>query len=358
MTTEQDFASTLDASTRQLPLVTVAIPAFNACETLCAAIDSVLAQTYPNIEIIVVDDGSTDDTRRVLLAYGDRLQYHYQPNGGLAKARNEGVSRARGAFIVLMDADDVCMPERISVQLAVMRSIPGAALCGSDFSTFDKNGPIAAQGASWYYSKVREASKGYASLYPDQHTLVVDDGFGGKIEVEVFAGDVALELCSGNFVHPPTVMFKRELFGGCGPFDEALRNHSDWEWITRAGAAGKFVHINRPLLNYRISPTQKSSPQRRIERAVDLVQVAKNVSFRHANIPHSFRVKIDDGLMEMQLDAADALAEVQKQKAGQLFFQGLRWQDLVSSRIYAIALKIILPAGFIRIIRKARGHIS
>src|SRR5438132_14303342 len=99
------------------PLVSVLIATYNARPFIAETLDSVLAQTYRGVEVIVVDDGSTDGTWEVLQSFADRIQCIAQANGGVAVARNAGLRAARGSFIALMDHDDICEPERIASQV-------------------------------------------------------------------------------------------------------------------------------------------------------------------------------------------------------------------------------------------------
>ena len=101
------------------PQVSVVIPAYNCAAYGGQAVDSVLHQTYTDWEIIVVDDGSQDDTRLILEQYGDRIRYIYQQNQGVSIARNRGIELARGEFIAFLDADDYFFPDKIAAQIAV-----------------------------------------------------------------------------------------------------------------------------------------------------------------------------------------------------------------------------------------------
>ena len=98
-----------------LPLVSVIIPAYNRDRYLAEAIESVLAQTYPAIELIVVDDGSSDRTAEVAQRYA--LTYHFQPNGGISAARNAGIALATGEFLAFLDSDDIWMLDKLSKQM-------------------------------------------------------------------------------------------------------------------------------------------------------------------------------------------------------------------------------------------------
>jgi len=110
-----------------MPEVSVVIPAYNAGRTITAALASVFAQTYRDFEVIVVDDGSTDDTPRRLADWADyRVVVVRQPNSGPAHARNEAIARARGRLVAFLDADDIWLPRKLERQVAYYRRFPTA----------------------------------------------------------------------------------------------------------------------------------------------------------------------------------------------------------------------------------------
>ena len=109
-----------------MPRVSVVIPTYNRREYVQEAIDSVLAQSYTDYELIVVDDGSNDSTGEALHSrYGDRLAYEWRPNAGVSAARNRGLELARGEFIAFLDSDDVWLPQKLQQQVAFLDESPG-----------------------------------------------------------------------------------------------------------------------------------------------------------------------------------------------------------------------------------------
>ncbi len=112
-----------------LPLVSVIIPTYNRLATVGRAIDSVLAQTYPNLEVIVVDDGSTDDTCARLAGFGGRIRIIRQANAGPSAARNRGVAEAQGEMVGFLDSDDIWLPEKIQRQIEVMERAGESVCC-------------------------------------------------------------------------------------------------------------------------------------------------------------------------------------------------------------------------------------
>jgi glycosyltransferase involved in cell wall biosynthesis len=141
------------------PSVSVIVPAYNAGRYVGAAIDAVLGQTLPPSEVLVVDDGSADDTPAVCAAYGDRLRYVCQQNQGEAGARNTALSLANGDFVALLDADDVCAPERLEKQTAALAARPEAVVCYSGHWVFTDAG----RGAS-YPGDLTAAERGTADF--------------------------------------------------------------------------------------------------------------------------------------------------------------------------------------------------
>jgi glycosyltransferase involved in cell wall biosynthesis len=125
------------------PLVSVIIPAFNSSAYVLEAIESALGQTYARIEVIVVDDGSTDDTAEKLrdLIESKRIRYQFQTNKGLGAARNTGIRLASGQYLQFLDADDLIVPTKIEKQIQRLENSGLASVCGSDFRSFHHSDP-------------------------------------------------------------------------------------------------------------------------------------------------------------------------------------------------------------------------
>jgi glycosyltransferase involved in cell wall biosynthesis len=340
------------------PLVSVAIPAYNAARTLAHTLDSLLTQTYPNIEIVVVDDGSTDSTPDVLRAYGERVRSVRLAHGGLPKARNTGCRMARGPLVALMDADDICVPERIEVQVKALESCPDAVACSSDFSAFDQNGPVAESYGATYYSMIRDAPRGLASFYTGSSRVevAVDAPSGPRtpIEVHIRTGSIYRELAFGNFVHPPTVLFRRKALEAVGMFDESLPFNCDWECFVRLARSGPFVHVDRALLAYRLSETQMSSSRGNGGAgAVELVQAAGKVWDTDPDLLATASERIRRHRGEFYLNAAYALAERRKPQAARMLAGSLRCGWLGATTLVT-ALKLVLPQVLLLVARSMR----
>ncbi|MEK7594264.1 MAG: glycosyltransferase [Patescibacteria group bacterium] len=116
---------------------------YNGQEYLNTAIDSILLQTHKNLELVIIDDGSTDNSRTIIETYGDkRIRYIHQSNKGLAAALNHGIKQSSGTYIARMDCDDISYPTRIAEQLKYLEKNPSVALVGSGFDLIDQDGRI------------------------------------------------------------------------------------------------------------------------------------------------------------------------------------------------------------------------
>jgi glycosyltransferase involved in cell wall biosynthesis len=215
-----------------MPEVSVVIPAYNAAGYIGAAVDSVLNQTFDQLEVIVVDDGSTDDTAAVVADMSDRVRCLRQPNSGVSAARNKGIGESRGRYVAFLDADDVWLPEKLTKQLDALAAAPGSALCYSPFLVSDSD-----------LRQIEVRSRG-------------------------IHGDPLEELLvEGNVVgSPSTVVCRREVVQEAGGFDPQLSQCADWDMWVRLAALTQFTRVDQPLVKYRRHETSMSSDPRLLER--------------------------------------------------------------------------------------------
>jgi len=203
-------------------LTSIIVAAYNAGPYIGAAIDSALAQTYHPIEIIVVNDGSTDDTERVLAPYAERKDIIYirQENKGPSAARNLAIGHSHGEFIAFLDADDTFMPEKVEKQAGFLIAHPEYGFTYSGV---------------WHYEE--EHSEKFMRL-------------GGNYYSD---GDVLPGLLEKNFIITLSVLLRRSAFDLAGLFDETRRRSEDWElWFRLASHGVRFKYIDEPLAKCRL----------------------------------------------------------------------------------------------------------
>jgi glycosyltransferase involved in cell wall biosynthesis/ADP-heptose:LPS heptosyltransferase len=193
------------------PLVSIIMPAYNAAEYIAEAIESVLIQNYRNFELIIVDDGSIDNTRDIIAGFKDeKIKYFYKENAGAASARNLGIKKSQGAFLIHLDSDDMITPDFIAKHLQQFEKHPEADLVYCDDYLIDENEkPI----------RVIERSE-----YPDQKSLIRD----------LFR--------SGFPVVPFRTCIRRSVFDKIGFFDEDLLIGEDYDMMRRFAKSGLKIH--------------------------------------------------------------------------------------------------------------------
>lgn len=204
-------------------LVSVIIPTYNCEKYVRQAIMSVLEQTYKHVEIIVVDDGSTDNTKTVLndLIADEKINYIYQPNKGLAGARNTGIYHSKGDYLVFLDADDFILSEKIIDQLNFMKEHPHVCLVYSDYR--------------YFYNSNMDNLISHSNTHR--------------------RGNVYKEIIKGNFFIVHSAMVRKKCIEQVGYFDESLQAHEDWDlWVRMAAAGCQFDYLDKILCLCRIRP--------------------------------------------------------------------------------------------------------
>lgn len=347
----------ISSERRDKILVSVLIPAYNAGATLGETLRSVLAQTHPTLDVVVVDDGSRDDTAAVAASFGERVRVIRQENSGIATARNASLRAARSDFMALLDADDICEPERIAVQLKFMLEHPDLLLCSSDFSGFDHTGMLARSYCGEYYSRCSAEQGGPQARYPDHGELDITDclepGTEKPASVRIMHGRVYEELTLGNFVHPPTVMFRRQAIERAGIFDQNVRIVCEWEWFVRVARQGPIGYVDRPLLRYRRSPSQITLNPLTAE---DSLRVALLIHRRDPELRRRAPQEVRRHLGRLSLSAAYALASERRIRSlGLLAVSAVRYRTIDSRSLVTLA-KALLPRAGLRLLRKMRSR--
>lgn len=331
------------------PLVSIVIPAHNCAGTVAATIESCLAQTWPNFEVVVVNDGSIDNTRIELAHFEPRIRVVDQENGGLAAARNAGLAVARGEFIALIDADDLMLPERIAVQAAVLTADSRCVLVSSDFAAFDDvHGDIACSHIASYY-QAWDRQGGACAIYPE--VLAVGTGVPA-----VRCGEVLANLVWGNFVHPPTTMMRATALAKAGSFDVCLRYSCDYDIFCRLAALGRFAYVDAALLRYRLSPTQMSSTARLGWVPLETIQVLKRIAVANPALHACEHELFDLRIAESLIDAAGQIGSFDRCKALALLRQGVRTRLVLGMALHSL-LRILLPRCFIVAVKSARDSL-
>lgn len=238
------------------PTVSVIIPTYNHAHFLTQAVRSVFDQTFQDFEIVVVDDGSTDNTREVVQTYTDsRFKYIYQENKGLAASRNTGLRAARGEFVAFLDADDIFLPCKLEVQLEWFENHPSCGMVVSGYYFMNDQGEFVRANTPW-------------------------------ISVPILEVEDWLFNCP---VVPNAVLVKKHWIDQVGGFDEVFRRVEDWDlWLRLAYAGCKIEWVKEIVCGYRFSPgqmTRNAAAQKRVSvQMMDKFYKTPNLSNSFKNI--------------------------------------------------------------------------
>ena len=210
-------------------LVSVVIATFNMGRYLPQAVQSVLSQTYSNVEILIIDDGSTDDTAQIIRRWDqhERVRVYRQSNGGQAQARNRGVALSKGRYVAFLDADDEWLSHKLSRQMPLFAN-PQVGVVYSEYECMDGEG----------------------RALP-------------KPPTRMYRGRVTAALLIDNFVSFQTAVVRRECLERHGAFDESVRMGDDYDLWLRLSAHYEFDFIPQPTARYRVWSGQMSKNYRR-----------------------------------------------------------------------------------------------
>ena len=241
--------------------VTVAIASYNMANYLPAAIDSALAQDHDDVQIVVVDDGSTDDTREVVGRYGRKVRYAYQENAGVANAYNRALELAKGDYVHFLDADDVLTPSTVGRLAALLDESPGAGLAHGDALVMDAGGEV-------YGTRVAPASFAGRRLIPS---------------AEAFK-----ELLRGCHITNSALMLRKSVLDKVTPFRQKSVPGEDWDMWLRVAAEYDVVHLPISACYYRVHDDSITSAYT-VERVMrshlyTLDTIFGNPTFRYAHL--------------------------------------------------------------------------
>ena len=232
-----------------MPRVSVIIPTYNRKDYVQEAIDSVLAQTFTDYEIIVVDDGSTDGTGEVLQAkYGDRIRYVWQENQGESVARNRGIEMAQGEYIALLDSDDLWLPEKLEKQVAYLEAHPDVGMVFSQAWQIDAEG-----------NRISDRKMNHG-VTPESLTLQA--------------------LCFSNCIAvPSTAVLTASLLQTVGGFDPAIRYGEVYDLFLRVRLHAAISIVPEPLACFRRHAANQSSlsPEKNAHRLAAHLATLKKV---------------------------------------------------------------------------------
>ncbi len=296
------------------PLVSIIIPVYNGANYLGQAIESALAQTYPHVEVIVVNDGSRDEgsTAAVALGYGDRIRYFSKENGGVATALNLGIEKMRGTYFSWLSHDDLYHPRKIEAQVQFLAGLPDKTV-------------------------VLYADQDYVD---DQGTLT-----GEHRCPPVTPERFKVEFIRGWLLHFCTALVPSACFAEVGLFDQALRTSQDVEMIYRLASRYAFYHLPEKLVQVRL---HEMMGQVTVKQTVLAENDALRLRFLKEVPPAEIRRHTGEPLAAYYLSFAERMQQAGYPRSGRYAARRALWHTLVeqpagSKRILFRALRVLYP---------------
>jgi glycosyltransferase involved in cell wall biosynthesis len=292
------------------PLVSIVVPSYNHERYLRAAIDSILAQDYPRIELIVIDDGSTDGSPGILESYGRRFHWETQSNQGQVATLNKGWLMSRGDILGYLSADDLLLERAVSTAVRCLQENPDAALSYCDFNLIDPDSAVV--------RRVRAPEFDYRRMV---------------LEIECPPG--------------PGAFFRRTAFAKAGTWNPQLKQMLDYEYWLRLGLYGRFVRIPEVLAAYRVHPGSQSFAASHQIRPEEPIRIIAGY-FENANVPAEIRAGCTQALGTAHLLSAQLHIKVGNYKRG-LAMLGRGFRLKPRSLVSARTLRMLVNALFNRL---------
>lgn len=245
-------------------MISVILPTFNRDKTVADAVESVLNQTYANLELIVVDDGSVDNTEQTLSRFlaDSRFRYVKQKNSGAADARNTGLDLASGDLIAFIDSDDIWLESKLEAQMAVFEALPEVCAVFSDFYAMTDGVRIEKSHIMTYFSIVRELNKSIEDIF--ESSLLMDLSYAHP-KVGVFWGFIYDTMIFGNLILTSTCLFKRQVFDKIGKFDTKYKTLEDYDLYLRITKEFSVAYVDVPLVYYGYGEKQLSGASNQVK---------------------------------------------------------------------------------------------
>ncbi len=268
----------------ELSLVSVVVPTYNRAYCLPRSIDSALGQSYRSVEVIVVDDGSSDGTAELITSRyaGDkRVRLIRQENAGVARARNNGMGAAQGEYVALLDSDDLWEPWKLELQIACMRARPEIGMTWTEMMAIDPAGQVIDPAyLRRMYSAYRWFPAGGSLFQESQAMSSIAPGLSSVVADRAFSvGDLSSAMVMGNLVHTSTVVLTRERAESVGGFPEEYRHGGeDYPYHLRTCRLGPVGYLDVASIRYqRGYPDQLTRNENDLHMARAFLSVIKPI---------------------------------------------------------------------------------
>lgn len=330
--------------------ISVILPTYNRANYIKDAIESVLNQTYRNIELLIIDDGSTDNTQAVIEHYlkDNRIRYIKQKNSGAAAARNKGLELSKGKYVAFLDSDDIWEKDKLEIQIEVMNTLPDVAIVFSDFSAKRQDGLIEKSHIRTYFMVLDTYKLSYGDVFSHRNTL--------KNGEKVYWGDIYKTMIFGNIILTSTTLFRQEVFNSAGVFDINYKTLEDYDLFLKLTKGFTAAFIDKPIICYRYSEKQLSGDLFFGKLCTNLIDIFnKNIaSIKDEEFLQKNRKKIKQRLgIYHAMQAYYHFSHDNMAQAAKSYWQSIH-NNPGNYRSYIYLLFSILPVSITRLIRNLK----
>jgi GT2 family glycosyltransferase len=333
------------------PLVSVIVPTYNRAHLIGRTLESALGQTYGNIEIVIVDDGSTDDTEGLIRTrYGSepRVRYFKQANGGPAAARNTGFERAKGEYLAFLDSDDTWSPWKLDLQVRCMEKFPELGMTWTDMQNIDPQGRVVNERhlrkmyTNWGQftdEQIFSRAIPLRDIAPDLADVVGD--------AKLRTGNIFSKMVMGSLVHTSTVVLRRERLARVKGFNAELRpSGEDFDFHLRTAREGMVGLVDLPAIRY-----QQGLPDRLTGKRYE-IHMAENMLRTIEAVLRNDRDRIDlpEQMIEHKLAEIHAWIAYERLERGEAVLARTHYLKSLRQRPWQPALArplvyVLLPFG-------------
>lgn len=342
------------------PLVSVILPTFNRAALLREAIESALAQTYRNLEVIVIDDGSVDETPRVLAelsARDPRVRTFRQDNAGVSAARNHALALSQGDYIAYLDSDDIWLPWKVELQLEVFGACPNVGMVWTDMDAIGPTGNIV------HRKFLRRMYSAYDNFEEEplfSQTKPVPNCWeaapGELAEATVGMGSIYSQMFCGNLVHTPTVMLTRERAKQTGLFDESMRRGGeDFKYHLTTCRLGPVAFVDVASILYRTGGEDRiTHPENQLFYARSYLRTIEDEFSQHRDAIKLTKPQVRRMFAEAHRWLADALLDAGERRLSRTHAWLAVRAECGSLTAWKLLLKSNLPESVLESMRRLK----
>ena len=331
------------------------MPTYNRANYIADAAQSVLNQTYMDIELIIIDDGSTDNTEEVITPFlkDNRTRYIKQKNLGAATARNHGLAIRTGKYVAFIDSDDIWEKDKIDIQLSVLNALAEVHIVFSDFSSVDEIGHTEESHIKSYFSVCDDYKLNYEDIFDN---ITTENIRGLKDKHKVYWGNIYDTMIFGNLILTSTFFCRQEVFERAGNFNTKYETLEDYDLFLRVTKKNPVAFVDKPLVRYRYNQNQLSGDAFYGQLCTNLIDIfSRNIEDIEDNdfiAKNKKKIKKHLGLIQ----ARHAYYHFSKENLN--LASSCYWQSIlnnpVSYKSYLYLLFSLLPKSATRFVRKLK----